>query len=142
MKIMKKIITLSLIVAVLSSCEKKDETPAELPITTANLVGTYTLTAETTQTGSTVEDTYKDYEACEKDDTYVFTTSNITYSDAGIKCVPAGPTFTVPYTISGNQIVAFGVSSTIESLTSKTLKIVSTDNSGGVVTKITSTYTK
>jgi len=77
-------------IGVFSSCKKdKDDPNQEIEITTANMIGSYKLTAETDKLGTLPERNTlaEDYDACELDDLYQFEAANVVkYVDAGTKC--------------------------------------------------------
>lgn len=107
---MKKIIILLSAVTIMSSCKKNDDTPAStLDLTIANIAGNYKITAATaTPSGSTSEfDVYAGttfYKDCQKDDILNFsTTSNYTYTDAGVTCSPNGTTTPSPFSVNATS---------------------------------------
>ncbi len=130
---MKKIfITLSVVALVIAAC-KKNETSTEptVPLTKANIAGTYKVTAATfTPSGSSVDfnifDDTSVYKTCKKDDLLIFDTTNYRYSDVGTICNPNGSTTSSPYTLKLPDTLTYGGTSyKIESLTASQIKISS-----------------
>jgi hypothetical protein len=131
-----------------AGCKKNDDTVESLPFTMVNIAGTYTVTDETTASGSLSANSYAtNYDPCERDDTYTFSnTGTFVYTDAGTKCSPPSLPVNSTYSLSGNVITIIGatgaVNGTIQTLTSTYMKIYVDYVVGSSITRITTTYTR
>ncbi len=126
---MKKLIICSLFLSVLAISCKKDDKNCDL--NAANFAGTYKITALTYKpnTATPAVDAYAFFDACEKDDLIIFNANNtITYTDAGVVCVPNGND-TGTWSLTGTTAVVDGESATVASFDCKgmTLTIAGTD---------------
>lgn len=137
-----------------ASCKKNDEA-AQLEVTAANIAGVYKITADVEVEGGVTYDRFNggtigglayqsDYEACEKDDTFTFTTTTVTNAEGATSCSPATSSVSAPYTVntSAKTLTAFGLTGTIKSLTSNTMVIEYTSSFMGVTSVQTKTFSK
>ena len=135
--LLKKISFLALIIiASLTAC-KKDSTSTDNAVLLTT--GKWKLTAETTGT----IDTYKNYGACEKDDTWTFgADGKLTLDEGATKCSASDPQTSVgAWAFSGAEkkkliITASGFAVTVDIVTldASTLKWSETDASTKIVT--------
>lgn len=142
----KSIIAFSCLALLFGSCKKdKDENPA---VTTENIAGTYTLGSVTIKTGASAEQDYTAAyydEACERDDQIVLNANGTAaYTDAGVKCDPAGDETGTWALTSNNTRISFDGTDemSIVSFDGKVLKIGETDNSSGTTITYTITLNK
>ncbi len=144
---MKKIVFLTVLVCIISSCNKTETPVSTLTLTNANIAGNYKTTGATiTPVGSTLvfdfytNDTY--FPPCKRDDLNSFSAAGIyTYTDAGVYCTtpPAAPS-SGPYTITGSDQLTFsGKTYKVETFTSTTM-MIAYDSSG--VGRVNLTLTK
>jgi hypothetical protein len=134
MKILKRVLTLSLLLITIISCSSDDNSTTE--DNQANIIGTWKLSSSST---NGVADTL---DACDLQTTLVITSNQITITEYwGDNCMETD-TYSISYTISGENITISesGVSYTSEitTLTSTTLSIKDVDE-GDVYTE---TYTR
>ncbi len=144
---MKKIVFLTVLVSIISSCNKTETPVSTLALTNANIAGNYKTTGATiSPVGSTLvfdfytNDTY--FPPCKRDDLNTFTVSGIyTYTDVGIYCTtpPAAPS-SGPYTITGSDQLTFsGKTYKVETFTTTTM-VIGFDSTG--VGRVNLTLTK
>ena len=154
---MKKFLVIALAIGSIVGCKKKDDTPAQLEVTAANIAGVYKITAETEVINNVSFDRYNggtiggqtyaaEYETCEKDDTFTFTATNVTSSEGATSCTPPTPSLNATYVVQTSSktlsIPSFGISGTIESLTATGMVLKSTETSGGITSVTTTTFSK
>ena len=102
---MKKIL-LSLCVGSLLFAGCKDDKDVTCELNSAGIVGSYKVTAITYKAtaASTPVDVFSTLDPCTKDDLIVLNANNsVTYTDAGVQCVPAGND-TGMWSLSGSNI--------------------------------------
>ncbi len=141
----KSVIAFSCLAVLFCSCKKdKDENVSP---TTENIAGTYTFGSVMIKAGTNpeVDFTNEWYEACEKDDIIVLNANgSAAYTDAGIKCDPAGDD-TGNWSLTSNNtkinINDMGELNII-SFSGSVLKIGETDNSSGTTITYTITLNK
>ena len=132
---MKKFSLFSLVLAfifiIVFSCSKKNDKPAAVTLTKANLIGTYKFTDETVKQGSTAEvDLFPGADACQKDDQVRFNSdSTVDFIDAGAACSPANNSTEDWQLPSSSTLIIAGESYTVKSFDGKTLVIYFTDYS-------------
>jgi hypothetical protein len=134
---MKKLLLSALVLSgFLVGCKDDDD---NCDLNSANLAGTYQVTGLTykANTAATPVDIYATYDACEKDDRIVFNTNGtVTYSDAGVVCVPDGNDTGV-WALSGSMLTLDGEAGAVTSFncTGMTLSVAGT--TAGEVTTVT-----
>jgi hypothetical protein len=153
---MKKLLVIAIAIGTLASCKKKDETPAQLDVTVANIAGAYKLTGEIEKIGNNNFDRFNggsmngltypsDYDACEKDDVYTISLASIlSISEGATSCTPPNSEPPLDFTVNtaAKTITIMGEIATVKSLTSKTMVVEISESSNGVTSTITFTYTK
>ena len=152
---MKKFLVIALAIGTIVGCKKKDDGPAQLEVTAANIAGVYKLTAEVEVISGVTYDRFNggtiagvayrsDYETCEKDDTYTFTTTNVTIAEGATSCTPPTSSVTLPYTFStsAKTVTLDGQTATVKSLTANTMVAETSTTTSGVTIVSTSTYSK
>ena len=155
---MKKLFVISSALLMFASCKKNDDASAQLEVTMANVAGLYKITGDITVEGAVTYDNFNggatgapsypsDYDVCEKDDTYNFIVSGtVTKAEGATSCTPPSPSVSSSYVVQTSSklinIPSFGLSGTIESLTSSTLVIKETSTVGGMVSVHTVTLSK
>jgi hypothetical protein len=74
-------------------------------LNSVNIQGTYKITASTYQANaqSTLIDDYSSWNACEKDDLFVFANGTLTSSEGAISCNPPTDPFNAIWSLNGNQ---------------------------------------
>ncbi|MFN2439154.1 MAG: lipocalin family protein [Chitinophagaceae bacterium] len=141
----KSIIAFSCLAILFGSCKKDKDDNNQ--ITTENIAGTYTLGSVTIKAGAAPEQDYTNdwYEACEKDDKIVLNLNgSAVYTDAGVKCDPAGDdSGTWALTTNNTKISIDDMGElTIVSFDGRVLKIGETDSSSGTTITYTITLNK
>lgn len=141
---MKRILIAALAIASITSCKKEDEAPAELAVTMANMAGTWKITAESVAFAGTTTDIFNSmaYQACERDDVYIFAAAGTVKNEEGIiNCVPATSSITMPFTLNTTTkivglppTVASGgyTAGLVKSLTANTMVIEQTTTVAGI----------
>jgi Lipocalin-like domain len=125
----KTILSLLVVSSILFGC-KKDDKNDTCELSSASIVGTYKLTALTykASASATPVDEYASFAACEKDDLTIFNANNtVTFSDAGVACVPNGNDTGV-WTLSANQLTVDGDVSTVTSFSCSGMTITFTSS--------------
>ncbi|WP_114781997.1 lipocalin-like domain-containing protein [Botryobacter ruber] len=127
-----------------TACDKDDDNK---PLTREEMLmaKSWRLTAETTTFNNQTEDTYDDYDACEKDNFIRFLKDNKAVFDEGpTKCDPSDPqTINGTWQLAGNNLTitedgsSFGITFNVQELTAS--KLVVTVSFGGASS--TMTYT-
>jgi Lipocalin-like domain len=127
---MKRIAVFILLVTVLFSCKKNDNKTCNQDM--AGIAGTYKVTAATYRlsSGTPEQDVFNNsfyLDPCEKDDlTILSANGNLTYTDAGTKCSPAGDR-TSTWSLSGSTITIEGKAFIIQSFSCTTLIVTTSD---------------
>ena len=136
---MKKfILPLFVLSSIITSCQKD---PKKCELSSANLVGTYKITANgyKKDADSPMVDVYANYRPCEKDDLIIFNANNtITFSDAGVKCAPPGDS-TGNWTLSGNNVNIKGRTYVVSSFDCSAMSGSVSGNTPGELTTVTLT---
>jgi len=108
----------------LFSCQKDNNNEQQCSITTANIAGTYKLTALTYKASSTSpeQDYFQFMDVCERDDKITFNTNGTyNYQDVGIVCTPDGDD-TGTWSLNGTTITSDGmIAGTVQSFDCSTL---------------------
>ena len=126
---MRKLVLFVLCVSLFTACKKnKDKTCTQ---DMAGISGSHRITAVTYKaSASATEQNYYDIlypDACEKDDVVTFKSDGTyTFTDAGVKCDPAGDD-SGTWGVSGNTITVDGDLFTIASFNCSTLVVSITD---------------
>lgn len=145
---------MAVFITLFTACKKNDEA-AQLDVTTTNIAGVYKITADVEVEGGVTFDRFNggtisgvaytsDYETCEKDDTFTFTTTTVTNAEGATSCSPATTSVSAPYTVntSAKTLTALGITGTITSLTANTMVIQYTSTFMGVTNVQTKTFSK
>ena len=135
---MKKILGISFLAVVLFSSCKKDEATPTCTLSATSILGTYKITALTTQANAQapVVDEYATWDACEKDDLISFSAGNIfNETEGATSCNPPTSPFSSNWALSGNilSIVSTGLTFfyPISDFTCNGFKIIIVDSSTG-----------
>jgi len=134
---MKKILFSALLLTgFLVSCKDDDD---DCDLNSGNLAGTYQITGLSykANASATPIDIYATYDACEKDDRVIFNSNGtVTYSDAGVVCVPDGND-TGTWALSGSTLTMDGEAGTVTSFTCTGMTLSVAGAAAGEVTTIT-----
>jgi hypothetical protein len=143
---MKKIAFLALgSVLFFSSCKKDDATPTTCTLSSTSIQGTYKVTGSTFQANANapVEDDYATWDACEKDDLFVFGNGTLTSSEGATSCTPPADPFSANWTLSGTtlnlDVAGFTVSGTVESFTCNSMVFKVSDPADNSISRTTFT---
>jgi hypothetical protein len=123
---MKKLLVIALAIGTIVGCKKKDDSPAQLDVTAANIAGNYAVTGEITTTDGVAINTFDaSYpNPCDKQNTYAYSQSGSVIMTDGC----TGLAQSDSYTISGNKLIFNGADyTTISSLTANNLELTETD---------------
>ena len=125
---MKKLILFVLLVSLFAACKKKDKTCKQ---DMAGISGSHRITAVTYKTSASgaEQDYYNQVypDACQRDDLLILNSDGTyTFTDAGVKCVPAGDD-TGTWSISGNVATIDGQPFPIQSFNCSTFVILGAD---------------
>jgi hypothetical protein len=132
----------SLIALVFFGCHKNNDNPEAISF--QNLAGTYKVTALVLSQGSIKVNYYDSIDVCQKDDLFKFNKdSSFQYVDAGMVCNPDG-SFSATWSLTGNILTVAGGNgvATVQSLTSKTMVLVSADTTYSPAVLTTETYAR
>jgi hypothetical protein len=126
---MKKLIFFSLIICSGLSCKKNTDKTCNLD--TASVAGSYKVTAIRYKATATSPETdyYNQFypDACERDDIITLNANGTaTYTDAGVKCTPAGDD-TGTWSLSGNTITIDGGPAHVDSFNCSSMTISEVD---------------
>jgi hypothetical protein len=156
---MKKLLVIAMSIGVLASCKKSDDNgSSSLPVTAANIVGTYKITGDVSVEGGMTFDKFNggvptgypsQYPDCKKDNTFTFTTNTVSISEGATSCSTPTPNVTLAYSldpstkmlkvIGGDSGVVSGLTATKMILTSTTINNIA----GSTMTTVkTVTFTK
>lgn len=123
---MKKLVFV-LLVPIFFSCKKDKTCNRDM----AGISGTYKVTAFLYKANSATAETdifvQEVPDACDRDDTYTFhSNGTVTFTDAGIKCVPSNDD-TGTWSLTGNTMTVDGSPNTIFSFNCSSLVFIETD---------------
>lgn len=154
---MKKFLVIALAIGTIVGCKKKDDSPAQLEVTAANIAGVYKITGETDEISGQSFDRFNggtiagvaypsEYPTCEKDDTFTFTATTVTNAEGATSCTPPSTSLTANYTIQSSSktlsVPSFGLSGVVESLTATGMVLTSTTTTSGITVVNKITFTK
>ena len=134
---MKKLVLSALILSgLLVGCKDDDD---DCDLNSGNLAGTYQITGLSykANASATPVDIYATYDACEKDDRVIFNTNGtVTYSDAGVVCVPDGNDMGT-WALSGSTLTMDGQAGTVSSFNCSGMTLSIAGATSGELTTVT-----
>jgi hypothetical protein len=144
-KLIFPVLITGLILLVAGACNKKSDSPETISF--ANMAGTYKVTSIVLSQGSIHVNFYDSLDLCQKDDLFKFNKdSSFQYVDAGTSCSPNG-SFSTTWSLKGNVLSVDngGIGDNqgiIQSLSSKTMVLVSSDTTYSPAVLTTETFAR